>query len=132
MLNLGDGGDQNLSTASTWKVLVYDKFCQDMVRMERMEIPSDNRQFTSFNFTRRHFARSYRNSDVSTICPISTDICFPCFPNASMLPQLSALVCDVTSAPFFHFFALAGGRVSASESGRAAKSRSRPAITLGD
>ena len=26
MLNLGDGGDQNLSTASTWKVLVYDKF----------------------------------------------------------------------------------------------------------
>ena len=31
MLNLGDGGDQNLSTASTWKVLVYDKFCQDMV-----------------------------------------------------------------------------------------------------
>lgn len=66
------------------------------------------------------------------LCPISTDICFPCFPNASMLPQLSALVCDVTSAPFFHFFALAGGRVSASESGRAAKSRSRPAITLGD
>eukprot|EP00435_Cladocopium_sp_Y103_P054346 s2661_g17.t1 len=37
MLNLGDGGDQSLSTASTWKVLVYDKFCQDMVRMERME-----------------------------------------------------------------------------------------------
>lgn len=67
MLNLGDGGDQNLSTASTWKVLVYDKFCQDMVRMERMEIPSHNSQFTSFNFMRRHFALSYRNSDVSTI-----------------------------------------------------------------
>ncbi|CAL1150513.1 unnamed protein product [Cladocopium goreaui] len=33
MLNLGDGGDQNLSTASTWKVLVYDKFCQEVVSL---------------------------------------------------------------------------------------------------
>ena len=28
MLNLGDAGDQNLTAASTWKVLGYDKFCQ--------------------------------------------------------------------------------------------------------
>lgn len=30
MLNLGDG---DLSTASTWKVLVYDKFCQEVVSL---------------------------------------------------------------------------------------------------
>ena len=29
MLNLGESNDQTLSTASTWKVLVYDKFCQE-------------------------------------------------------------------------------------------------------
>ncbi|CAK9084231.1 Protein sly1 [Durusdinium trenchii] len=33
MLNLGDAGDQALTTASTWKVLVYDKFCQEVVSL---------------------------------------------------------------------------------------------------
>ena len=28
MLNLGEAADQTFATASTWKVLVYDKFCQ--------------------------------------------------------------------------------------------------------
>eukprot|EP00439_Symbiodinium_sp_Y106_P065704 s353_g10.t1 len=31
MLNLGEAADQTFATASTWKVLVYDKFCQEVV-----------------------------------------------------------------------------------------------------
>ena len=36
MLNLGEAADQTFATASTWKVLVYDKFCQAILRPQKV------------------------------------------------------------------------------------------------